>query len=250
METDVKLVVMLGDHQTGEHADVLSDVAERHGARITEVHTFEPGAPFEQADLTEIEAVATAISSALCTGAGIWLPHPTQDFGREEHPRRISLVLQRHGLDLFLGPHLWPCPTAGGFNEIDLALRREVQAVDELDNAALAIGGSRALVEEIEKALAATPPPLAVRRPTLAGQRTEADFGPGPALPPPTAPWSERHPGLKRFAKWVVNDCGLNQADVARIINAAGHRTPLGRRWQQATISALINGRYDRGAAA
>jgi hypothetical protein len=48
VETDVKLVVMLGDHQTGEHADVLSDVAERHGARITEVHTFEPVLPLSK----------------------------------------------------------------------------------------------------------------------------------------------------------------------------------------------------------
>jgi hypothetical protein len=51
------------------------------------------------------------------------------------------LVLQRHGLDLLVGDDLWPVPNVGGMNEIDHALRREVQSVDVLDRAALAAAG-------------------------------------------------------------------------------------------------------------
>ncbi|EUA20472.1 hypothetical protein I552_6792 [Mycobacterium xenopi 3993] len=33
----------------------------------------------------------------------------------------------------------------------------------------------------------------------------------------------------------------------ARVLNSAGQRTPKGRRWRPATVSALLNGRYDHG---
>jgi hypothetical protein len=47
-----------------------------------------------------------------------------------------------------------PCPTDGGYSEIDAALRSEVKAVDDLDHAALAAAGSRMLGAEIEEELA------------------------------------------------------------------------------------------------
>jgi hypothetical protein len=64
------------------------------------------------------------------------------------------VALQRHGLNLVLGQHMSPCPTEGGYSEIDAALRDEVKAVDDLDHAALAAAGSHTLGAEIEKALA------------------------------------------------------------------------------------------------
>ena len=78
----------------------------------------------------------------------------------------------------------------------------------------------------------------------------ELECGPRPVLPAATAAWPDRQPALKRYAKWLVYCCGLTQTDAAKFINASGHRTPQGRIWQQATVSALINGRYDRRAAA
>jgi len=82
------------------------------------------------------------------------VPFPIADFGREEHLRRVSLVLQRHGVNMLVGRDLEPCNTDGGFNPIDSALRMEVRAVDGLDFAAIAGAGVNTLGAEIERALA------------------------------------------------------------------------------------------------
>ena len=147
-------VIVLGDHDTGRRADMLADKAAEHGAVITEIRTFDPGQAGSHDDLAEVDAVVTALSRAICTKTDIWVPFPMPDLSREQHVRRLSLVLQRHGLNLLMGPGLWPCPTTGGMSEADFALRREVQAVDDLDHAALAAAGFQTLGKEIEVALA------------------------------------------------------------------------------------------------
>lgn len=251
-------VIVLGDHATGQRADVLAETAAQHGATITEIHTFEPGEAVSHDDLALVDVVVTALSRAICTNTDIWVPFPMEDFGREQHFRRLSLVLQRHGLNLLFGRCLTPCPITGGMNEMDFALRREVQFVDNLDHAALAVAGFKTLGQEIEVALtdACTPPPIALPARRTVEQLTEdpdqfeREYGPRPALPVATAAWPERQPALKRYAAWLVYCCGLTQTDAAEFINASGHRTPQGRIWQQATVSALINGRYDRPTAA
>lgn len=136
-------VVVLGDHETGRRADILAEKAAEHGAVITEIHTFDPGQAGSHDDLGQVDMVVTALTRAICLKANMWIPFPMQDLGREQHVRRLSLVLQRHGLNLVMGQGLWPCPITGGMNEADFALRREVQAVDDLDRAALAAVGSR-----------------------------------------------------------------------------------------------------------
>jgi hypothetical protein len=251
-------VIVLGDHDTGQRADALTMTAGQHGAAIIEVHTFDQGAAASSDSLAEIDAAVIALSRAIVAGADIWVPYPMPDLGQEQHSRRLSLVLQRHGVNLRMGPHLWPCPTVGGMNEADLALRREVQYVDELDHAAMAAAGFQSLGREIEAALTADCTPRLTTSP--ADQTTEQlsekldqlelQHGPKPRLPATTAAWSKRRPALKRYATWLVHRCGLTQTNAAKFINASGHRTPQGRIWQQATISALINGRYDHPAAA
>ncbi|EUA52291.1 hypothetical protein I553_2477 [Mycobacterium xenopi 4042] len=67
-------------------------------------------------------------------------------------------MLQRHGLNVRFGRELAPCPATGGYSEVDFALRREVQAVDDLDNAALAAAGVESLRREIELALSPPAP--------------------------------------------------------------------------------------------
>jgi hypothetical protein len=247
-------VIVLGDHDTGRWPDVLAEKATEHGATVTEIRTFEPGEVGAHDDLAEVGAVVTALSRAICTKTDIWVPFPMPDLGREQHVRRLSLVLQRHGRNLLLGPGLWPCPTAGGMNEADFALRREVQAVDDLDSAALAAVGFHTLGKEIELALADTSSAESIESPaeqfSEVPDQSEPDCDPRPVLPAATAGWSERQPALKRYATWLVDCCGLTQTDAARVLNASGHRTPQGKVWQQGTVSALINGRYDRRAAA
>lgn len=247
-------VIVLGDHDTGQRADVLAEKATERGATVTEIRTFEPGEVGSHDDLAEVDAVVTALSRAICSKTDIWVPFPMPDLAREQHVRRLSLVLQRHGRNLLLGPGLWPCPTAGGMNEADFALRREVQAVDDLDNAALAAVGFHTLGKEIELALTETPTAEPIGSPAQQlsefPDRPEPDCDPRPVLPAATAGWSERQPALKRYATWLVDCCGLTQTDAARVLNASGHRTPQGKVWQQATVSALVNGRYDRRAAA
>ncbi len=145
-------VIVLGDHGTLE-VDDLAEKAAEQGAVIAATYSFEPGEPAGHDDLADVEAVVTALSRAIATGADLWVPFPLPDLGREEHLRRLSLVLQRHGLNMLMGRDLEPCTIDGGFSPIDFALRTEVRAVDGLDFAAIAGAGVRTLGAEIEMAL-------------------------------------------------------------------------------------------------
>ena len=153
-------VIVLGDHGTLEVSDLAEKAAEQ-GAVIAETHSFEPGQPACADDLADVEAVVTALSRAIATRTDVWTPFPLADFGREEHVRRVGLVLQRHGLNMLMGRDLEPCTTDGGFNPIDYALRTEVRAVDGLDFAAIAGAGVRTLGAEIERAFAEADEPSA-----------------------------------------------------------------------------------------
>lgn len=248
-------VILLGDHDTGQRIEMLHQKAAEHGVTIVEKYTFDMGEPFHCNDLSEVDAVVRALVRALDIRADIWAPFPREDLCRDEHIRRLSLVLQRHGLNLRLSQHLWPCPLTGGMNEIDCALRREVHAVDDLDNAVIAAAGLKTLGKEIEEA-------LHVRHATTAKGKQieewfadaladmETDFGPSPTLPAITAQWSERRPALKRFAGWLIKDCGMTHSEAAKLLNASGHRTALGRDWRRSTISALIKSDAGRRSAA
>ena len=252
-----RAVIVLGDEDTGQRVEMLAGKAAEHSASIAEVHTFEAGVPSSQDDLGQVDAVVAALSRALAMRTDIWVPFPHEDLRREEHIRRLSLVLQRHGLNLVLGPNLGPCPLAGGIHEIDVALRREVRAVDDLDHAAIAAAGLRTLSDEVEQALqsgqgrAALPPTQrSGEQPGDVLELIKADFGPYPELPATTAQWSQRRPALKLFAGWLVHECGLTQTEAAKLLNTTGHRTAQGRLWQRSSVSALVNGRYDRRSAA
>lgn len=148
-------VLVIGDDDTANRGDVLTDKAAENGARIAETFAFPQGACAMNDDLTDVEAVVAVLSRAIATRRNVWCPFPLQDLCREQHIRRLSLALQRHGLNLLMGQHMSPCPAEGGYSEIDSALRNEVRAVDDLDNAALASVGAQSLGAEIEKALAA-----------------------------------------------------------------------------------------------
>lgn len=252
-------VILLGDHDTVlQNRDFLADDAERHGCVIANAFSFAPGAAAQVDDLAEIDAVVSALGRAIADRMHIWAPFAGPDLAREQHWRRLSLVLQRHGLNLRVGRELEPCPISSGYSEIDFALRCEVHAVDALDHAALAAIGAESLGREIELALvtagdSVTSMPPAVRGVPAdvgaeAGSRTES-FAPL-MLPEPTAPWAQRQPLLKRYVRWLVHGCGVTQVATARVLNSTGQRTPKGRLWQAPTVSALLNGRYDRGAAA
>ena len=111
-------VIVLGDRETIRHFD-LDEKAARQGAVVTEQYFFDPGEVASQDELTEVEAVVTALSRAVATRADLWVPFPMEDLGREQHLRRISLVLQRHGLNMLMGHDLEPCTMDGGFSPID-----------------------------------------------------------------------------------------------------------------------------------
>jgi hypothetical protein len=252
-------VILLGDHDTVlRHRDDLSPHAAQQACIIADAFSFSPGEGASNEDLTEVHAVVSALGRAITDRIDIWVPYLGPDLGREQHWRRLSLVLQRHGLNLRFGRELDPCPTTGGYSEVDFALRREVQAVDDLDNAALALVGAESLGREIELALvaagsSASDTPRATRRvPIGTGGEISPDTQTAstPMLPSPTAPWAQRQPVLRRYVRWLVHGCGVTQVATARVLNSAGQRTPKDRLWQPASVSALLNGRYDRGAAA
>ncbi|ORV98083.1 hypothetical protein [Mycobacterium kyorinense] len=245
-------VILLGDHDTVQHRDDLSANASRHNCTVAEAFGFEQGAAASTEDLTDVDAIVSALGCAIAGRMHVWVPFLAPDLGREQHWRRLSLVLQRHGLNLRYGRELEPFPTTGGYSEIDIALRREVQVVDELDHAALAAVGIKTLGREIERVLAtASTAPTSAR--SLRRAAVEADqfeSASAPMLPAPTTPWSQRQPMLKRYVRWLVHGCGVTQVATARVLNSTGQRTPKGRLWQPSTVSALLNGRYDHGAKA
>lgn len=153
IDTQTKVFV-LGDSNTAQMIEMLTARAAEHGAEIIQTFAFPVGEPAEHADLTNIDAVVDAVGIAIATGVPLWLPFWHQDFAREEHLRRLSLTLQRHDVDLLIGPNLMRCPREGGVNEVDAALRNEVRLVYALDDAAIAAGGMRVMGPEIEAELA------------------------------------------------------------------------------------------------
>jgi len=156
-QTKTDAVLVLGDKATEQQAEMFAVRAAEHGVIISGIFAFEVGEAAAANDLAEVEQVVAALSHAIATRRDIWLPYPREDLGREDHIRRICLVLQRHGLTLRLGPNIFACPAEGGYSPIDQALRIEVQAVDALDHAAIAAAGVQTLSTEIDAALASVP---------------------------------------------------------------------------------------------
>lgn len=231
-------VILLGDHDTTQHRDQLAEQAAGQDCVIAEVFSFPTGEVAATNDLGEVEAVVSALACAIESRSDIWAPCPGPDFGREQHWRRLTLVLQRHGLNLRIGRDLGWVPPTGGISDIDFALRQEVRAVDDLDGAALAAAGIKSLGQEIERSLAGV-------RPTTREVSAGSDACPAPVLPAPTVPWPQRQPMLKEYARWLVQDCRVTRTSVARILNATGQRTPQGRSWQPGSIAALLNSYCD-----
>lgn len=229
-------VVVLGDDETVRRCEQLTARAAPRSPTIAAMFAFSADAPTSH-DLTEVDAVVSAVARAISLRVPIWMPDPLADLRREQHYRRLSLVLQRHGLDLLVGHDLWPVPDTGGMNEIDHALRREVQNVDALDRAALAAAGVESLATVVEEAANAA-----------STSSYENDWP--PKLPQAGLPWAARSQAVMRYVRWLVDGCGVTRAAGARMLNSSGQRTPDGRAWQSRNVSALLDGRYDREAAA
>lgn len=242
--TDTRAVIVLGDKDTGNRLEMLETRAAECGVSIAETHTFEGSEAAQQDNVAEIGAAFTALCHAVRTRSNIWLPFPL-DLIREEHARRLSLVLQRHGLELLIGRNMWSCPRDSGISEIDGALRREVRAVDDLDQAVLAALGGLTLTDEIESMLRADAAIAVVEHPGEqlldVLRRLEIRYGPHPGLPSTRAAWKIRQPGLQLFAGWLVHQCEMTQAQTAELLNALGHRTKSGRSWQRSSVSTLVN---------
>lgn len=174
----IDAVLVLGDTATKDRTGMLAERAAENGVQIAETFAFEPGAGAANDDITDIEAVVAALGRAVATRTSIWIPFPLEDLCREQHLRRLALALQRHGLNLLIGRDMAPCPLEGGYSAVDAALRVEVKAVDELDNAALASAGLRTLGAEIEAALRVSAParPRACRGERIFSTREAAEF--------------------------------------------------------------------------
>lgn len=151
-------IYVLGDADTSQRMDMLEAKAAERGAVIGQIFAFAPGEASAADDLSTVDAVVEAVARAIATRTDVWLPFWLQDFCREQHLRALGLTLQRHGLNLLLGPELYPCPADGGINAVDAAIRAEIRAVYALDDAAMAAAGMRALGIEIEAALAKAGP--------------------------------------------------------------------------------------------
>lgn len=241
-QSAVDRVVLLGDNDTTAHrAELARDAAKQH-CIIVEAFGFEEGEAGGTDDLTEIDAVVAALGRAIAGRMDVWVPFPGPDFIREQHLRRLSLVLQRHGLNVRLTRGLYPAPTDGGMNEIDFALRREVRRRRPGSGGAGRRGRQEPRAGDRDGAGQG-------RRPTVGAahnRRGRANMHPvPPMLPSPAVPWPERKRQVKRYAGWLVHGCGVTQAATARVLNSAGQRTPTGREWKPGTVSKLLAGKYD-----
>ena len=146
-------VYVLGDKDTSQRLEMLAAKAAEHGAVIGKAFAFGNGEAADTDDLSTVDAVVEALGRAITKRRPIWLPF-WQDLSREQHLRSLSLAMQRHGIDLLIGPQLTPVPLEGGINQMDAALRHEVKAVFRLDDAAVASAGMKSLVVEIKQFLA------------------------------------------------------------------------------------------------
>lgn len=255
-------VIVLGDHGTMEVDDLAVKAAEQ-GAVIAESYSFEPGEPASSDDLAEVDAVVSALSRAIATRVDVWVPFPIADFGREEHLRRVSLVLQRHGLNMLMGRELEPCTTDGGFNPIDFALRAEVRAVDGLDFAVIAGAGVHSLAAEIERGFLEYPP--ADERGDHPDER--GDHPDEPADPPAprraravkTPGQGERHYGTGEVARffgrpvqWV--NAALRNNDFVREDGSIIEPVRIGkgqrRRFSLTDLDEMLRSCYRRGLVA
>lgn len=163
-------IYLLGDESTAERLDILVAKAAEHGAVIGKTFAFAAGEAACADDLSTVDAVVEALGRAIAKRRPIWLPW-WQDLAREQHLRSLSLALQRHGIDLLIGPQLAPVPVEGGINQMDAALRDEIRAVYALDDAAMAAAGVKSLGSEIEEFLAQAAP----ARPPAEGHPTDEE---------------------------------------------------------------------------
>lgn len=154
-------IYVLGDEDTSQRLEMLAAKAAEHGAVIGKAFAFGPGEASGTDDLSTVDAVVEALGRAIAKRRSIWLPF-WQDVAREAHLRLLCLTLQRHGLDLLIGPNLLPCPVEGGINEMDAAMRNEIRGVFRLDDSAMAAAGMKSLGTEIEEFLA-NPGPVRTR---------------------------------------------------------------------------------------
>lgn len=169
-------VYVLGDADTSQHMDMLTAKAAEHGAVIGQTFAFGPGEASDTEDLSEVDAVVEAVGQAIATRTDVWLPFWLQDLCREQHLRSVSITLQRHGLNLLLGPNLTPCPADGGLNALDAAVRNEIRLTYALEDAAMAAAGMRSLGAEIEAALARQPQSGPTAHPPIGDEPREPNF--------------------------------------------------------------------------
>ena len=169
-------IYVLGDHETSARLDMLVAKAAEYGAVIGKAFAFGPGEAACADDLSTVDAVVEALGRAIAKRRPIWLPF-WQDLAREQHLRTVSLTLQRHGIDLLIGPQLTPVPLEGGMNPMDAAMRTEIRGVYRLDDAAMASAAMTSLGAQIETFLALTGPTGApVEEPPLEGEPRQRHF--------------------------------------------------------------------------
>ena len=231
-------IYVLGDEDTSQRLDMLVAKAAEHGAVIGKAFAFGPGEASGTDDLSTVDAVVEALGRAIAKRRSIWLPF-WQDVAREAHLRSLCLTLQRHGLDLLIGPNLMPCPVEGGINEMDAAMRNEIRGVFRLEDSAMAAAGMTSLVTEIETFLSEVGP---------AGTPVEE--------PPAEEEPRERHLStaetaalLGKSPEWVsrgVREKAFVYAD-GSVIEPLRHRNSNRRAFTVSMVRAIAWSAYRRG---
>jgi hypothetical protein len=246
VKTDPLPCTVYGDLQTC--ADLRAEVgtiAARSGLQPIAWHA-DPAGLRGMPGPASAAGLAEALAHCAATGTALLIPYAADAPG-EQALRLIAQWLDRHGLQLFVGhyEYVWSRPT----DELDSAMRRQLDAASDLA-LAVAVSGGMADLDNLvaELLLRGSPPEPALAEARRIARRCDTAGDSVPAEPAPAEPWPARQAATVAYARWLP--AHRSQAFLADVLNELGVRTRSGRQWSRPAISRLINPRVAKSRSA
>jgi hypothetical protein len=245
MKTDPLPCTVYGDLQTCADLRVEAGaIAARSGLQPIAWHADPTGLRGIPGPASAV-GLAEALAHCAATGTPLLIPYAADAPG-EQALRLIAQWLDRHGLQLFVGQceYVWSRPT----DELDFAMRRQLDAASDLALAVAVAGGMPDLDHLVAELLRGSPSGSALAEARRIARRCQAAGDRVPAEPAPSEPWPARQAASVAYARWL--SAHRSQAFAADVLNELGVRTRSGRQWSRPAISRLINPRAAKSRSA
>lgn len=144
-----RVVVVLGDTETAEAAEMLEHAAAAHAMVVTSGHFFHPGAVEEAGSALAVPAVVAALETAARNAWGLWVPY-LQDFGSAVESISIVGIAASLGIPMYVSPHavIWQSQVLPG-----LATTEVIATIGTAMRAFLAAASGELLVTELARSL-------------------------------------------------------------------------------------------------